>query len=1611
MTQITYKTILAAPKPYPIMEKEQYIKFIKKRMDSIHSGEVGIYLGRRIIEKGQELYFPFLDIDGQKLNGDEKIESSISNLSLVWNSLRSLGADKFFKIIATGNTGFRLVSNLLLNHEYYQAFIDFTRCEMPELTDLAPTMDLDMPHQLFVYKGSEYQNRNQLVDGHSALILPDDILNETMCPDLYKTITAGKPDPYEVIDFMEKFFQFTQISDLNVLGEFGKTLHQYVQILKDIEVEPFEYIKFRQDTKPISLNEMKRQLNKKGILCRIEKRGRNVAISFQGLQCPICQKTTSNAVARPPYYNLYCFNTNCAAHNRMSLSKWSGIDNKNKTYVRSNKSNQIPASFKTIDQARKIIKTKLKDPDDALLLVTPGVGKTYVTLKYLAKQKTKKLIIYSCFNKDLQRETYETIKSLSPDHDRFHLLQARDEICRKKRELHEIISMGYSPGELLCPTCEFKNVCEYYKQRENLQTGIYFVSHHMLQYLENRFPKPDLIVLDENLIDGFRLEDDCKELQLRSLSIVLDQKDYSLIDRILTLGKNVSTQMMREKSHPLIINGRKLTPADIMEDSIIGLLSRQKNVSENAIKKDISRIISNINNLPKRYLYQSGVDLNAVTWLQGLIKKDQYSYLLVTTKGECFFKVKYITPLGYRNTPIKILDATGDKKTAQNLLRRKLSLIKSDVEWKSNKTHIKINTSRGMLNFANNSDLKKLLTMMIKQTSADKIMVVTYKFLKETVLKICQEIAPLKDFMDYHFIGPRGINKFKQCEAVIILGLPYSNLNSSGQDAYILFPRDEDQEIRESWTETCMLWELTQNIHRIRPIYKTNVDIIIASSFWPPILDKPDKVIDKSRSKHWKDIAIKKLDPYVKEFGFLNPDIGYIANVFVKSKNKQAEILREKIFDVLCTYFSLKYSTNPNYRYSLLSLLEDCDTDSTIYTDIQTKQISGLIETISRLRDDKKMYVIQILVIYILYNVNLDILNKILLLDHRKLLDSTKSCLSLEASSSNKLLVGSISDTSISLSNNRQWAVLRIYYLEKYPHFETFKIKLPHTRNHYVEGVGDMKQVLKFYQELEMLGIVENIDFDSYVTLDNPSVSIDPLPDKVVVAYFRDDTDDVLHIGFKDDTHTISLGNDIASVNTQFSDIIGSEETTTITNNGKRLAKWILQSGLDQCKIVDILLVEKIISNGQSKKKLDMDFLFNKYEQITDVDSTMCINQMSTVWEKQQKSIDDLDLKNVIELELRIIWITAKLEQTGIEVDVDGMRFYQDWLERESADIKEKIYEILPDNISLTDYDALKMYLNTRYNLTLLNMNKDSLKSVTNQDASKITNLILEYRKCNKEIKDIHRYLDMTGDDNRIHGNIDQLSSVTGRFYHPLQSVIKRGPMRSFFRAKDGYTFVIADYSQLEPRIIAGLSGDIRSSQIFNSDGDIYLEVAKAITGREENECGEFRKVAKTIVLSLNYGRSEYSIYKGLKRIRLSFNLDDIRNFVWRYKQSFSGIFEWRNISVKQAYSSGSVKTVMGRRMFVDQYTKTRSIFNFPVQGSGSDGFKLALYCIDKKLKDLDAEIVHIIHDEVIVEVKTEIADVAADIIKESMEEVFMKLIPNISFKVDPEIRHTWAAA
>jgi DNA polymerase I len=1582
METVTYKTYLKTPKPYLTASTEAYLQILETEKDNIYFGNTGIYLSREIHIDNQKLYFLFIDIDGDKiLTGDALIQSAIQNMDLTYRILKTLEVENHFNFIATGGHGFRVASNLLFDKEDYKAFVEFIKLEMPHIHDIRPTEDIKIPHQLFSYKGNTWQTNRTPVDRHSVVI-PGNMLDQTsMTVADYKKRTQGKPDPNMFIEFMQSFFNFRQIADLTSLNGFGDKLKEYRNLNDLFHVNTFEFIKTKQSKAPISLEVMHGMLQEKGIYSKIAPKGKNLAIAFDGLPCPSCGKTTGNAGAFPPNYKLKCFSSNCAAHREkggLPLYEWSGIES-GETLDESNPPNsaliKFPEFYVSRAQAHEMIRSELTSPDNSLLLITPGVGKTHVTMEYLAQSVTdKKVIIYSSYNKALQQESYQKAKELSLNPDKFILLKPKMDLCRVPHKLMDVVMRGFSPAEILCSKCEYKSGCSYYEQRKDLGPGIYFVTHKMLQYLESILPRPDLIILDENIQSGFLNEDTFGESEMRTLYSVLNKIDFQFIKQIIDLGHSIGDPIRGSQSHPLLVNGRKITDAEYNEDTLISLIARLMKKKENEIIKRIQHLVLTIKGYKRTELYNKGVNLKAFNWLKGLLSPDKFSLIFITSLGELLFKTKSIIPLNYHKTPIKVLDATGNDKILKAILKREIKTVQADVKWNSHKTHIIINTAGKYVKNGNDEDLRKLLTRMIDKICSEKVMVITYKDIKKTVLKLCKEIDPSKYFMDYHFIGPRGVNEFENCDAVLVLGLPYPNLNDSGHDAFILFPDKKDADLREDWVTSIMQWELLQNIHRIRPVNKASVEIVIASSFWPPILGEPDiKDESSSKSYNWKKIAIAKLDPFVKELGFFNADIGFLAGVFTESKEKAADNFKKNLKDLL-------------YAHNYLKKLNSENSQLYVGRDIN-------ISPDNRLRTstiEKWKYILIVVIRNIYYNN----------------LVSTKGILP-ELIFSNSFVKKQIfhGDNKI-LSNSTQLTELIIYFKEKYPHFESFELKLSHSRGHFTNGVGIKKKVSEFYNELNDYEIFGNTPVDSYKT-NISSIKIDSIPDSYVVFYVPDNSSTLVYMGEKDKLLPVNFENglnDLGSI---------SKGKQIITNNGKYLALKFLendQSSHNDIKIIDIVLNEKIISNGIVEvKQIDLPYVFEKYGFNKDPDITLGVRQIFDSCLLQGKLINEHSLNSTIQLESRLIWITSKIESAGIEIDSVGILSYQESVQDSMVDVEHEIRKLIPSKIPLSNMAKIKSFINKTFRLNLLSINKDALSTVTDTTAKNLISKIVEYNRLIKDNRDISKYINLVNSgDNRAHDEIQQINTKTGRFYRELQTVKKEGPMRSFFMAPAGYKLIRADYSQQEVRIIAGLANDQNLVDIFKAGRDIYGEVAKTIFKGSSLDVSAQRKIAKEIVVGINNGRTEYSIHPKLTKSGLMVSLQDVQAFINQYMRSFPDLFKWRYKTVRDSRNNGYVATRMGRRMVVTNSTKTKSIINFPVQGAGSDGFKFALWSLDGELRDLDAKVVHILHDEIIVEAKEEIAGQVKGIVKDCMERAFEQLKLGVLMHVKPKGKNTW---
>ena len=512
-------------------------------------------------------------------------------------------------------------------------------------------------------------------------------------------------------------------------------------------------------------------------------------------------------------------------------------------------------------------------------------------------------------------------------------------------------------------------------------------------------------------------------------------------------------------------------------------------------------------------------------------------------------------------------------------------------------------------------------------------------------------------------------------------------------------------------------------------------------------------------------------------------------------------------------------------------------------------------------------------------------------------------------------------------------------------------------------------------------------------------------------------TEIAIHIPEDEETAFIGWGYEFASISLKeepsqlracFESIVTEPDIKIITNNGKEVAKAFLLCGLPVCEIIDVVIAEKLIANGEVEyRALSLKTVFSRYDLPEGLERSVVVHRLVDVWRKQEPLIESNGLGTIFDIETRLIWVTAKIEAAGIGIDVEAMFGYYDVLTDKLKRLSSILGKSIPESISLNDRAKIKEHLNLAYALALVKIDEDSVKWISNANVLTLCRNLLDYWKTVRECRDIELYISLSDRYNRVRDSIDQLNTKTGRFYRTLQTVQKDGPMRSLFRAKEGYKFIVADYSQQEARIIAALSNDQAAIDLFKTGKDIYLETAKIIMG--PNADGDwYRKLGKEIVLGLNNGRYAYSIYESLARLGFGYDVDDIHGMILRYNMEFSGIKTWREWIVSSALNDGIVSTKLGRTLKVTKDSNVNSLYNYPVQGTAADGFKLALINLDEQLAGQDAKIVHILHDEVIVEARQDVADDVAAIVKKCMEKAFIEFLPGVPFVVEPEVRDSW---
>ena len=394
---------------------------------------------------------------------------------------------------------------------------------------------------------------------------------------------------------------------------------------------------------------------------------------------------------------------------------------------------------------------------------------------------------------------------------------------------------------------------------------------------------------------------------------------------------------------------------------------------------------------------------------------------------------------------------------------------------------------------------------------------------------------------------------------------------------------------------------------------------------------------------------------------------------------------------------------------------------------------------------------------------------------------------------------------------------------------------------------------------------------------------------------------------------------------------------------------------------------------------------------------------------------EELDLFNTYELPL--VPVLARMEHAGIGVD-------RAYLEEMGADLRErlaalekKLHELAGEPFNVNSTDQLRAILFDQLQLPIL---KKTSTGKPSTDASVLKKLdhplveaLLEYRELEKlRSTYVDGYLPLVDPDGRIRTRFNQMAATTGRLSSDspnLQNIPVRSEsgrtIRRAFIAGEGNEFLVADYSQIELRVLAHMSGDPFLIEAFQAGLDIHTATASRVWGVPTDEVtANQRRTAKMINFGLLYGMEAFGLAD-----RLGISRDDAKEHIDAYFSQFTDVKEYMQSVVTLARNQGYTTTLFGRRRYLPELKSDnfrirqmgeRMALNAPVQGTAADIIKAAMIELDATLRDekLATTLLLQIHDELILEVPEEEKVVAEKLVIETMEGVTGLEVP---LKVD----------
>lgn len=376
------------------------------------------------------------------------------------------------------------------------------------------------------------------------------------------------------------------------------------------------------------------------------------------------------------------------------------------------------------------------------------------------------------------------------------------------------------------------------------------------------------------------------------------------------------------------------------------------------------------------------------------------------------------------------------------------------------------------------------------------------------------------------------------------------------------------------------------------------------------------------------------------------------------------------------------------------------------------------------------------------------------------------------------------------------------------------------------------------------------------------------------------------------------------------------------------------------------------------------------------------------------------------EIEMPLVFVLYHMQEEGILVRADELKAYGEKLTGRIAELESEIYAQAGKEFNINSPKQLGQVLFEDLHLPYGKKTKTGYSTAADvleklSQEHRVVSDILEYRQLTK-LKST--YADglsaFIGEDGRIHGRFNQTITATGRISStdpnlqniPVRTELGR-ELRRVFVPKEGAKFVDADYSQIELRVLAHVSGDENLIRAYNSAEDIH-----AITASEvfhvplEDVTPQLRRNAKAVNFGIVYGISSFGLSQGLSITRT-----EASEFIEQYFETFPGIKSFLDDSVAQAKEKGYSVTMFGRRRPIPELKESnfmrrsfgeRVAMNAPIQGTAADIIKIAMVGVDRRLRaeNLKSRLILQVHDELLVEADESETRRVQEILREEME-------------------------